>query len=218
MTRQSSAQVMWSGPLNVHVGFGAGDGSEYVIDLPGTAGFRFTASSGYGNALVIAGRTYSGGRATFKKTSSAGHFHREAALVEAGRHWGTIGGTTNDSAGVGRIKLSDHSPVGRGSYDHKYLAFQFQDSTAGDALRYGWVKVSGVIGGANTPSVTIEEWAYEASGVDLATGATAVPEPRETALATGLALVAGAAGLGGWRRKLFHPPCAGAARERCFSP
>jgi hypothetical protein len=72
--------------------------------------------------------------------------------------------------------------------DHKYLAFEFSDSTHGGAIRYGWAEILLTNGNLDTttgPNVTIYGYAYDDTGAFIAAGAV----PR--------AFIRGLPGLGG---------------------
>ncbi len=83
-----------------------------------------------------------------------------------------------------------------------YVALRFDgDDTAGVSVLYGWLQVTM----NSTSSITVHDFAYEASGGSILAGqtATAVPEPSTYAMMAGL--LAGAAALYRRRRKSLLP-------------
>ena len=109
------------------------------------------------------------------------------------------------SAYVGYANTSNRTP--NGGYDHMYLGFRFQDSTAGNNFRYGWIEVGlsipfvNPIGSSGGPDVTIYGYAYESNGTQPFMGQRpAVPEPSSAALMIIGALALGAPGLRKWRQ------------------
>lgn len=84
-----------------------------------------------------------------------------------------------------------------------YMGFSFE---AGDgSTDYGWMKFFYATPTANTPAVTVLEWAYDNSGAPIMVGQTAspIPEASTTTLLFGsAALLAGA--VVAWRRRAIH--------------
>lgn len=195
---EGEAQIVWSGVLDVHIGIGSGDVGTYMLDVPGNddAFFRVIGGNGF---VVVAYNSNSDADLRFRTapTGGAASFFKPAVT---GQKWGTLGGGSKTGATLGGLE-NGGGIKGLPSYSHKYALFQFIDNTAGNAVCYGWLDLSGVIGGPDTPSITLHSWAYDASGAEIPAGFTAVPEPQAAALATGAALVLGAAGVRAWRRQ-----------------
>ena len=197
----ANAQVIYtSGTLDVTVGFGGGDLSSYTIDLPGV------------NDIVFQ-RNFAGGIHSVKPAfgPSATYLKNNAAIVgsiyfvdraNAGQNFNTIGtASTLGHAKIAarkQIGASNSIVLGPGSFSHKYMSFEFKDTTAGGGIRYGWVELSATVTSTTGPSVTIHDWAYEGSGQTLG---MSVPEPAESTAAVAGALLLGAAGLRTWRKR-----------------
>ena len=193
----ANAQLIYtSGPLDVTVGVGGGDLSSYTIDLPGLNDFKFNAIDQPANKSVrvnrAPGATYVKDRQTFL---TAGYFVLRA---NAGQTWNNMGGSGATMAGAFVAARGFSSLHGPGSFSHKYMAFEFKDTTAGGAVRYGWVDLSATVTASSGPSVTIHSWAYEGTGLTLG---MSVPEPAESTAAVAGALLLGAAGLRTWRKR-----------------
>src|SRR5207249_11232744 len=62
------------------------------------------------------------------------------ARIDKSVAWGQISPFNSWSTGLGGFAndASQHFP---NSYNNKYFAFKFQDSSSGNALRYGWIEV-----------------------------------------------------------------------------
>ena len=205
MPQTSEADVIYTNLATPEL-IGPADNTLFTIDnLPGTARLAFrgryhtfgtSSSSRWVSATVPAG---------YAKLKTSGFF---ALPVAAGHAWGTIGGTSSNRALVAAWTFSNlrfrHSPDG---FSDMYFAFKFADSTQGNALRYGWIKVSlaNSQGNANGPDLTITSWAYDTTGVQLPTGSLGVPEPSPVALLALGALTMGAKGLRSWRRNRPAP-------------
>jgi len=89
------------------------------------------------------------------------------------------------------------------SYDNKYLAFQFGDSTAANATRFGWMEVSFQSRGYNAggPLVTIHRYGWDNTGAQPTMGQLPVPEPSSAAIVALGAMALGARGVRNWRQK-----------------
>ena len=123
-----------------------------------------------------------------------------------GAVWMGQGAYYDDNVGMmgryrrGNTLYSSHMP---GTYPgHKYLSFEFTDTSHGDTLCFGWVEIFlSNDRGSTGPNVTIYSYAYDDTGAYIATGATPVPEPSSIAMLVLGALVLGARGLRSWRCK-----------------
>ena len=80
--------------------------------------------------------------------------------------------------------------------DSGYFGFRFNPS--GSLPLYGWAQL--IRSATGTDTVTFTKFAYEDSGAAILTGATAVPEPEDYAVAVGAGLLA-LAGVRRWRRR-----------------
>jgi hypothetical protein len=169
-----------------------------INNLPGTAQMRFRfARAGTTSSTSIRGVLASqvGGGYVRIKTNASIVVH-----VPAGFGWNQVAGASFHSGTVGVATYRGHAPD---SYDHEYMLFKFQDSTQGNALRYGWVELGLANGNLisspdNVPEVTIYRYAYDTTGAQLPTGQ--VPEPSPVALMVFGALTLGAKGLRSWRK------------------
>src|SRR5262249_38554364 len=149
---------------------------SYTIDLPGI------------NDLVIHRSSAGGGSTTSRRVAATGklgatymklrtfvqsglHFVQRA---NAGQNWAGIGGGTfieGIIAAHERVLTTFGTVshvIGPGSFNNKYAAFQFKDSTAAGAVRYGWVQLSATVSSSQDPHVTIIDWAYDSSGAQIA--------------------------------------------------
>jgi hypothetical protein len=186
LSQNASAQILYT-PLNVSVGFAGGDQTSYELILPSTGpslNFRRHAVAGTNRVSVAVGGSHAYVR---------GFGVDNPALTSAGPTHLHVGNVSTKNA-----SLEKHTFYGADLYaknfDHKYMAFTFSDA---GTQKYGWVELSGQAG---TPSITVEGWAYDTTGATIAMGAMPVPEPQSAAMATGAALIAGAAGLRAWRK------------------
>jgi hypothetical protein len=143
------------------------------------------------------------------------------AVGNAGQQWNQIAGVANAfySGAIGLAKFSAHSP---NSYNNKYLAFLFRDSTqAGSPLRYGWAGISlsnANLSSSEGPLVTITGYAYDNTGAQIPMGAMPVPEPSTMALLALGALTLGAKGVRSWRRNRENPKSEGRGPKETRTP
>jgi len=128
-----------------------------------------------------------------------------AKRANAGATWSAIGTQAKTGGLIGKrvsyfylSSLTGGGVYGPGSFTDKYVAFKFQDSTAGNADRYGWALLSMNIDSGTGPDVTLQRWAYDNTGAKIAMGAV-VPEPTSAALVMFGALAFGAMGVRRWR-------------------
>lgn len=187
---------------DTQVGFGGA--ADFTLDLPGTNDAVFergTNTDTSTTARFVKFRPLNLGALQVKVYSNVGtsffgyFFGRRLA---ANRRWGTITDPERSFAYVGVRSEFQASVVGPGSFSDRYYAFKFTNTAAGNQTRFGWIKLSMDISDTTGPLVTLHEWAYDDSGAEILTG---VPEPRQSALAMGAALVLGAAGLRAWRKR-----------------
>jgi hypothetical protein len=177
---------------------GGGYGLSFVTqNLPGVAQLGF----GYhhrGTTSTSSIRWVTGGQAAGYvrlKTNALFLVH-----VAAGLTWDQVAGVQTFYGTAGIATYSAHNPNG---YDHQYISFKFQDSTQGNAVRYGWLEYS--LANSNLrfsgdgPVVSIYGYAYDTTGAKLPTGS--VPEPTPAALLALGALAFGAKGVRAWRRE-----------------
>ena len=210
MPQTSNADIIYT-DLNsspAHVGFLGGEAS-FMFTLPGSAlfGFQrfertvttttpFTTTKLY--RTVLAADMY--GAAPAKIQAGAGGF---AAPQTFGAAWDQ-GLPLTYTVGMGVANTYGHSP--QNGYDHKYLAWTFVDSSAGGAVRYGWIEVGlsisnvNPIGSTGGPDVTIYGYAYDDTGAKPTMGQRPVPEPTSAAFMIVGALALGSRGLRNWRR------------------
>ena len=210
----AQAGILYSGPLNVTVGFRLGDVSTFFgglhIAQGGTsnAGNRSVRFSFGGGAFKITGpysmlRVFPAGVLWDPATN-----HSRSTGYVGRRLWG--GRTCLDPEDTHCEAWGSRHSATPSSYQHQYALF-----TEGGGLNgpiYGWMELSLDVtnapgldpGGTLGPNVTVEGFAFDDSGAKIAAGDTGVPEPSTLPL-TGLAALAlGAAGLRRWRaaRKL----------------
>jgi hypothetical protein len=210
MPQNSNADIIFTDLSSspVQVGF-LGGVASYTLQLPGTVLFGFertqrSTTTTFPITTTIHYRTVWASDQfgpVFAKIQSNGNGF--AVPLDYGAGWNQVL-TLTYSAALGVATTSGRSSSG---YSNKYLAFRFVDSTAGNALRYGWIEVSlsitfvsgnGNIGG---PNVTIHGYAYENTGAQPTMGQRgAVPEPSSAALMVIGALALGAPGLRKWRQ------------------
>jgi PEP-CTERM motif len=193
-------------PVNQNVGNFPNDNSSITLDLPGINDMRvFTTTGPFTNSVRLAGAT---GATYFKVhrynifTVSGANPPKFAQPSPAGQLWGAVPGTVGST---GNLAAASHTfqpgfpPVG----SDRYFDFQFADSTAGGALRYGWLEA--IITKASNPGfppnveVDVVRYAYDDTGAQIGPPA-AVPEPASIVLGGLGALVMGAAGVRRWRK------------------
>jgi hypothetical protein len=165
-------------------------------NLPGNVQLGFAAHRS-GSFSFTSSRWVTGGK------RGSGYLQFKFYLLPAGYVWDQIPGGTGTAATFASATSSHFNGP---NFSGVYMAFRFKDSTLpGTPMRYGWAGLSLQNGNLNTgndfPKLTINGWAYDDTGAQIANGATApVPEPSSTALLALGALALGAKGLRSWRR------------------
>jgi len=207
--KEADASAIYSGPINVHVGYGPSGVDHYQSPGlgPGGATFYFFRTSApsifpYRVRLVLASAC---GCLNFATNASV------LRLVGLGAVWtpfmtsfstGLVGARVWGSHRIGGTSTVPFARAfGNPSFNDRYALFNFQDS--GNTY-YGWIHLSFTIDaqfGDNPefgPDLLIHDWAYDDSGALLAAGEA--PEPSN-AISTGLAALAlCAVGLRRWRK------------------
>lgn len=208
--------IIDSGVINAKVGFSSGFNASFTLDVPGTQDLQLARGSSVVGTLFSSTRThkvefraldayaairaYSVGGLTFAKRTNAG------------ATWNAIGTQIKPGGLIGKRAtfFVFSSAVGGvvylpGSFTSQYVGFRFQDSTAGNATRYGWALLTMDIEPFDFPNipgtgpdVTLQRWAYDTTGTKIPTGAT-VPEPTSAAMVMFGALALGATGVRRWR-------------------
>ena len=198
MPQTTNADLVFVDLSATNIIVGANSMGAYVLDLPGTNNFNFqahTITNGVTSSRFVIAGGYPGGIAL--KTYGPGPKDRIVVPAAKSLLWGQIAGIPYQSGTVGAANTFFHVPD---SYANKYIAFTFRDSTAGNAIRYGWIEVSlSNPANNNGPDVQIFGYAYDDSGIQIQTGI--IPEPSAVGLSVLGALTLGAAGLRNWRRK-----------------
>lgn len=226
----AEAGIIYSGPLDVHVGYGPLGTAFYGSPGLGanSAYFSFSrqSTSSSSNAPGLNARLVGAyGCGCLQMAQQLGLLQLfnvgakwtnalvgGSTLLVGGRAWGGITGyvptnTTTSSP----ASTTTFQPVairfGLPSFSDQYALFQFID---GPDTRYGWIHLSFSVDaqfGSDPnfgPNLIVHDWAYDDAGQALEAGqtldATSTPEPG-TVVSTGLAaLVLGAVGLRGWRK------------------
>jgi hypothetical protein len=197
------------------VGFLPGATASFNVTLPGTVlfGFRrfetsgttvtptFSLTTTFVIRSVYLADLFDPNLATAQVQADANSF---AVPLPYNAPWNQ-GPALNYTAYLGVASTAARIP--NAGYDHLFLGFRFQDTTAGNAFRYGWIEVGLNIVNYNPfsnsggPTVTIYGYAYDNTGAQLNMGQKgAVPEPSSAALIVIGALALGAPGLRKWRQ------------------
>ncbi len=207
--------IIDSGVINAKVGFSSGFNASFTLDVPGTHDLRLVRGSNTAGTFFSSTRTHKvelkpvNGYAAIRAYSVS--LRNFAKRANAGATWNAIGTQTKTGGLIGR-RATFYSlgyPTGGGvdlpgGFTDKYVAFRFQDSTKGNANRYGWALMSMDIEPFSTPfagtgpDVTLRRWAYDDTGAMIPMGAI-IPEPTSTAMVMFGALALGATGVRRWR-------------------
>jgi hypothetical protein len=198
------AQIVYTAPVDLTLTTAASNGGAYLVFGFGTSGsggsaridndfnfrpgdqFYFTASE-YPD-FVAAGVFQT--TANYDSERDAHGFSPNLSLGAP------IDGSHASFGGAALIYLNDSNDANWAPGSSGYLGFSFIDGAVTD---YGWARVS-----FNADfSVTLHDFAYEASGASILagdTGVSAIPEPSTYAAFVGL--IAGAVALNNRRRRL----------------
>jgi hypothetical protein len=172
-------------------------GNTFTMDLPGDAsvtGYQGTSSDlnyfGIGATSGMPGAEFS---RSVNPLDSYYYFNR----LNAGQTWSDLP-VDGDIADWGLVASMYNVIAGGGMGENYgtgspiYIPFNFADTTAGDATRYGYIQLgvtgSGQIGPNSTLTLTYNGWAHETNGSEIQMGA--VPEPSSTALLLGAGALA----------------------------
>jgi len=218
MPQSGNADIIVNDSSPGYVGFSGGFTGQYDFDLPGTVQFGLRAhqvststSTGLRSTVfryVTAGTQGGALAAGVQGSYSAvflGLYHPAILPQNQGAPWSSaLAYFANGLVGVFGSQYSFLSQTFSTfyfpdfGYDHLYMGFVFEDSTSGNALRYGWAELGLTIGANLGPDVTIYRYAYDPTGTPIAMGA--VPEPSSVSLLALGALAFGARGVRAWRR------------------
>jgi len=200
----ADAGIIYSGVINQKVGFSSGYGTDYTLDLPGTADLRlervFYSVTPFIDYFVQA-RQWAGYVRIQRYVGTWPTFFF-AKRNNAGATWDGGAGNTYQQALIGwrgHLTYSTWAVRGLSSFSDKYIAFMFKDSTQGDALRYGWALMSMNVTAATGADVILHSWAYDDTGAKITMGA--IPEPSTAVLLAAGAMVLGASGVRRWRAR-----------------
>lgn len=210
MPQTSSADIIYMDlGAGVSVGYGSGT-AEYQVGLQGTAVFKFvrraTTAQTLTGSLTINYRSVIAGDFGPATTPPVGVQQLAGFAVPKGfgASWDQGGGTMGLGIYVGTANdlLINGGKTPSTSYDHQYLAWQFGDSTQGDATRYGWIEIGLQVNNYPTgPLATIYRYGWDNTGAKPTMGQLSVPEPNAAAIVALGAMALGARGVRAWRHK-----------------
>lgn len=219
MPQTTNADIIFTDLSSSPVTVGYSGIAQYNFTLPGSAGLEIFRTQRIGTSVQPGGtvRSYND-RFLFVDQSRGSVKLNVNNYFVVPRAKGDVwqGQSAFATARIGRALRTQFNGAQTGSSyepatysDHKYLAFEFSDSTHGGAIRYGWAEILLTNGNLDTttgPNVTIYGYAYDDTGAFIAAGATSVPEPSSAAFLALGALIVGAKGLRTWRRKETPTP------------
>jgi PEP-CTERM motif len=187
--------------VNQNIGFGPSDVSSVTMsNLPGGNSGVVVAASQYLGTKIRSLGVFGSLAHYFRIKTFQSSGDRFALRLNAGMKWGSIGGGKY-SYGLANVKTSKGSGPNVGTFTDKYFAFEFKDSSQGDALRYGWIEGSLTDDTYGNMTYHFTACAYDDTGAQIAMGQASVPEPATANLMLlGGALVVGAAGVRRWKR------------------
>jgi hypothetical protein len=197
--------------VNKDVGFAPGDSSSAVFSVPASGAARFILGAGLTSGPLGMGvpRRF----LVFNATNSSNvtfnvHKGRFVNRLPAGKKWKSAGGY---SSTVGAINTATAGGKlgGGGTFTDEYFAFEFKHGhNHKPGHDYGWIEGSLTNGSYSDMTYHVDRYAYETTGIQIATGQTSfvVPEPATALLALSGALVAGASGVRRWRAARASQP------------
>jgi hypothetical protein len=203
MPQTGNADIIYTN-LSSPVTVGYFNSPSYLInDLPGAAQLNFHLSqsgTGYTGRYSVTARSannYVRLKTNAYATYHGGTLHIAARAVE-GQRWNAIG---SGSAAVATAGVATYSAVLPTTFNDRYYAFKFQDTSQGGLDCFGWIRVNlnnQTLGIGYGPHLTIYGWGYDDTGNPIPMGA--IPEPSSGAILALGALTLGAKGLRHWRR------------------
>jgi hypothetical protein len=186
----------------------------YFVGLPGTIKVGFTAHSHFTHTTFSVRKYYKTvnlRKITQSGTANSMHVQVDfagdglAKRLNKGASWNAAPTSLAAGSGIAQANRSNHAPD---TFDHKYFAWEFTDSTSSGALRYGWIEASLVnstlVGNSGGPDLTVFGYAWDTTGAKLSMGTTQAPEPSSAALLALGAMALGARGVRRWRNNV--PP------------
>lgn len=212
MPQTSVADIIYTDLGGSPATVGLGGGSDYLVNIPGTAVFKFQR-----RATTV--KTNPGSLTINYKSVLAGDFgtpstpvvlvqrnaQRFAIPKAFGATWDQGGGVM---AGFHYVGTANDFNINGGKspntgYDHQYLAWSFENSTQGNATRYGWIEIGLQVNGYNAggPLATVYRYGWDNTGAKPTMGQTPVPEPTAGAFTALAAMALGARGVRLWRQK-----------------
>jgi hypothetical protein len=155
------------------------------LDLPGESSLNITRFNfNNENFFQISGVTLKQqliGSYYYAQGGGAGLKWSDIIAANSENAWGNISAITDNAHSMGAGAVTGLRP------EPTYIPFYFQDTSAGNADRYGYLALSTTLSGAGSSAevaISISGWAYDDSGAQIGMGA--IPEPS-TALLLGMA-------------------------------
>jgi len=202
-----ASSIVFSGPIDIHVGFCRGCRDLVTITGPnGAAGalafYRSRTADRFSRfAVNVAGRR--GAHGTYFQAAGTGILSAFPLNAQWGVRKASLGPW---NAAALTTVTRYYTAATRFNAKDKYLLFTFTGGQLPQTL-YGWAQLRVRFGSPDNIDVTLVEWAYDTAGAQIPAGDTGTPEPSTFAL-TGLAALAlGAKGMRRWRaaRKAAQP-------------